>query len=52
MKLKVFIMLQQSIYVCRFQAKQANTLAAVASSRWYSPTRMGKVHGIIYNCQE
>ena len=42
----------QRIHLCRFQAKQAKTLAAVASSRWHSRTRLGKAHGNICNYQE
>ena len=32
----------QRIDLCKFQPKQAYALASVASSRWYSRTKMGK----------
>ena len=32
----------QRIDLCKFQPKQAYTLASVASSRWHSRTKMGK----------
>ena len=32
----------QRINLCKFQPKQANALASVASSRWHSRTKMGE----------
>ena len=32
----------QRIDLCKFQPKQAYTLASVASSRWHSRTKWGK----------